>query len=343
MSYFCCVGDTNDKKIKSFYTFMGITAVLIWASNVYLLKSTLDITGSVFGIGLIYLFSAIVGLSCYAILKYDKIKNNDFSDFTKLNNDTIMIYVLFIINNIFSSLTFATSPQNDVLLQVIIISDLWTILINILLIKMLKYKIKNIHVLCLGILLGITGTIISCVGFDLKNVLFFDYIQDYSYCYIFAIISCLTWSFYCVYTKKHEKLINDDHIFISMFISGTIMTSISFASDSFSNCKHITLNFKFIGLMFYEVLIASCMAYYLWNIGYRHGNVKIISNFSILAPLLNVIFTSAFYRIDLMYNIIFGALFLVLSVVCCRRSISTPKNSLLQQYLLDDKINIQGL
>jgi drug/metabolite transporter (DMT)-like permease len=302
---------------RSYFTACGIIAIFLWAINIYFLKCTLDIYGYVAGIGFIYLFGGIFGLSIELV-------RNNFTLTFGIDSKFIFVSSLLLINFICSSLSFGTSPANEVLLQVIIISDLWVILINILLVRINHYTIKNKLIFGLGIILGITGIVIACVGFDLSNINFVKYFAEYWYCYLFAIATAISWSCYTAYVKKYGEKINDNHLFLTMFISGFLLIPFSFASNSFNNYGRIDPNFEAVGLMIYEIIISCYLSYYLWNIGYKHGSAKTLSNVAILAPLLNVIFTSALYGLNVMYNIIVGATLLVSSIACCRYSIESP-------------------
>lgn len=322
----------QSNKYKVAFTCCGMVTVLIWSSNIFMLKETLRIYGYVSGIALIYLFSGVLGMIIFTLRNnlFEKIKNKDYSDFTKVSKTSVLVCVLMIFNNIFSSLSFGTSPKGEVLLQVIIISELWPILVNILLIRILHYKIKNKILFGLGITSGIMGVIVACIGFDFKNINFTNYVTSYYYCYLFAIITAISWSFYTAYLKKYEPILKDDHIIISMLLSGLVMLPISFCNPNFNNYGNIQADIESIGLMIYEIVVACSLAYYLWNIGFKYGNTKAISNFSILAPLLNVIFTSIFYQINVMYNIICGAIMLIFAVICCKYGITSPNSQEIQ-------------
>ncbi len=341
----CQFINQNPAQLKKwFFTACGMVTILMWSSNIYLLKETLDIYGYVAGIGLIYLLSGVFGLLLYIYKTagFEKIKNKNYDgfiqSFTPLNKHTLVIYICLIANNIFSSLSFGTSPENEVLLQVIIISDMWTLLINILLILILHYKIRNAISFSAGIIIGIIGIVIACVGFNFNDINFVKYFTDYYYCYFFAIITALAWSYYSVYIKKYETMVNDDHIFISALVSGLIMIPCSFANSKFNNYGHIENSFRSVGLMMYETIIACSLAYYLWNVGFKYGNAKAISNFSILAPLLNICFTSAFYNLNVMYNIIFGSILLICAALFCKHGMSSPVGESLHQISMQNKI-----
>ena len=111
-----------------------------------------------------------------------------------------------------------------------------------------------------------------------------------------------------------------------MIISGSILTLISLSSNKLNNFDTMNSNFKNIGLLLYEIIIATCLPYYLWNVGYKYGNVKIISNFTLFVPMINIFTTSLFYKYNLLNNSMFASIILIFAIICCKKSI-TPKET----------------
>lgn len=276
------------------------------------------------GIGFIFLFSGIIGMIPLFIQKY--VCNQEDIEFTSLTKKSFLIMINFIVNNIASTLTYGLAPKGDVLLQVTVTSYLWVILLNIFLVTILKYKIKNRILFYSGIICGLLGIVIACVGFNFSNANFISYFPKYYYVYGLSILSAFTWAYYSTLLTKWAKSVNDDHVYISMIISGTIMILISVTDSAFNNYKHMSFDFVNCGLFLYEVLIATCLPYYLWNIAYKYGNVKIVSNFSILTPIINVITVSLLYGLNLLDGPIFGSILLIAAIVCCKNSVEEKKS-----------------
>lgn len=297
------------------FTSCGIIAVLLWCTNVYFIRLVSDNVGYFAGVGLIFLFSGILGLVIY-------LKQNNWK-FSELTREFMIVCGLFIANNISSSLTTVLSPGGDILLQVTIVSYLWVILLNIFLVTILGYNVIRLKIFYVGNILALLGIIISCTGFNFSKINFVRYFPKYFYCYILALISAFTWSYYSVYLKKWGKEIFEDHIYISMIISGTIMTLLSLASNKLNNFDDISYDFKNIGLFLYEIIIATCLPYYLWNVGYKFGNAKIISNFTLFVPIINIFSTSLFYGYDLFNDSMYGAIILIVAIACCKNSIES--------------------
>lgn len=304
---------------KTWYTSMGILALLFWSSNTYLYKMTIEKFGYFSGNCVMYCLAGLIGLTVHLTF---------IKQYTKLNYNTLWIYLLLNINNICISLAFAFAKIGSELLQITIINYLWTITTYVALIYFLNYKIKNKILFGSAILSAIFGICITCIGFN------FDYLKDFFlnvqnnwYCYLFALGVVFSWSFYSVYIKKYSNEIKDDHIYISFLISGLFFLMLSFVFPKYKNWKDLNIDHVSIFLLLYEALIAILLPYYLWNIGYKHGDELTISRFSLLSPILNISFTSLFYGLSPYINIFVGAILLTTSAYLCKVSTELDTNN----------------
>lgn len=302
-----------NKYKKEYSTLLAMATIVIWSCNSYPFRTMLHNIGTFSGMGWSYLISSIIGYTIHYLQRDTK--------HTKFNKASAMICAIFVTNMIFSSLMFGTSQVGDVLLQVTIINFLWVVLMNVFLVTMLKFKIKYKPTFYFGIILSVIGIVVACIGFNFSNINFTKYVVQYYYSYIFGIISAITWSLYSIFVKKYSEAVEDDHVFISMGITGIISLIISVCDPTFNNYGNIEYDFKNVGFFLYETIVVSYLAYYFWGTGSKNGNIKIISNFSLLAPVLSTTFTSLFYGLNLIGNVIYGSIILVVAIVCCKYSI----------------------
>lgn len=311
------------------YTICGILSILIWTTNVYPFRSMMNNFDSFATFAIIFGLGGIVGLITYNI--------NLTNKRTQFNYISTIVILLFVSSSIFSSLVFGASPIGDVLLQTIIINSLWTVLVNIGLVTFLNYQIKNHLLFYLGIMMAVIGVILSCVGFDLNRVNFIKYVAEYYYFYIYAIISCLSWALYSIFLKKHEDMFEDDHVFIGLTVTGGICAIIFLIKyDETKNIHHDT-NIMSVLCILYEIIIFSYLSHHFWNIGIKKGCVKIISHCSLLSPVLNVIFASVFYNLNIMNGELFGAIILVIAIFFCKYSITERQFD--NTFLFDEILN----
>lgn len=293
------------------YTLCGILTILIWCSNNYLFRQLTNNFGTFLGSGLSYILGGMIGYIIYYFTQ---------TEFTQINKTTCFVSSLFVINMIFCALAFSLPPTGDVLLQCTIINYFWTILSNIFLVLFLNYKIRFKFGFYFGVILSIVGIVVACVGFNLNQINFIKYFPKYYYCYIFAVISAVSWAYYTTYLKKYTSMVKNDHVFVLLIITGIICVLLSLCFEPIGTYNQIKFGLKEIGVFLYESIIVFCFSYYFWSVSSKNGDIKTLMNFSLLAPVLNIIFTSIFYNISLLGNVIYGSIILVIAVICCKYS-----------------------
>lgn len=307
---------------KLLYTIFGILAIFIWTTNAYPFRIMIKIFGSFLAFAIILGIGGLIGLITHNI--QTNIKRTIF------NKTSVLVVILFVCGVILSSLVFGTSPVGDVLLQTMIINCMWTVLVNICLVLLLNYKIKHKVTFYVGILMAIIGVILSCVGFDFNKINFIKYFPHYYPYYIYACLASISWTLYSVFLKKYENMFEDDHVYVGLIIAGLISLIIylcnHYHNDNRNDHIQIKINFLNIGCMIYEILIFSYLSHYFWNTGIKKGNIKVISNFSLLIPVLNVIFASLFFGLNVFNGELMGAFILIIAMLLCRYSIMENTN-----------------
>jgi drug/metabolite transporter (DMT)-like permease len=268
------------------------------------------------GNSIMYLISGTVGLFLHVTLT---------KKYTILNYNTFLIYSLLNINYVCLSLAFAFAKVGSELLQITIVDYLWTITTYLMLIYFLDYKIANRFLFVIAILCAFVGICITCIGFKFSYLSdFFVNLQNDWYAYLFALGVVFSWSLYSVFIKKYSEDVQDDHIYVSFIISGLFFLLLSFVFTKYDDWSNMEIGYVSILVMIYESLIATLLPYYLWNIGYKHGDELLISRFSLLSPILNVSFTSVFYGLSPYVNIFVGAFLLIVSAYLCKKSVEIP-------------------
>lgn len=312
---------------KYVYTAFGIIALLLWGTGTYCFKMAINYFGLFSGLAYIRTASGVCGMLIFilSIYKNGKIQ---YDKFTKLSKESTIVISLLVLNSISNGLFYAIPPPGEVLLQCAVVGYIWTLLLNILLVYSLNYKIISKLGFYFGLLFGLCGITIACVGFDFKTINFIKYFEQYYYCYFLAIVAAITWAYYSVYLAKFKQFVEKDHTFIGLLITGILLFAASVASPDLNNYQHTELTFKSLGFLIYTIIMASMVPYTLWNIGYSKGSSKVIANFSLLSPIINIVTTQLIYGLPLYLNIIIGAIILIIAMACCKYSIEKPENNI---------------
>ena len=237
-----------------------------------------------------------------------------------------LIYIILIINNISIPTSFGLANTNEIVMTTSILTNTWVIILNVLLVYWLGFTVKNYFLYLIGILIGLLGIVISVMGFSFSTRII-TLIPTYWYCYLLGIINSLTWSFYSLLLVSNKDTVSNYHPFICFIISGSISIGIASIIGEYKNYNQISFGNENIGVLLYSTLIINTLAYLFWNLAQKYGYPFAISNFSILSPILSIIFISLFYNINLINSNLFGSIFLFGCLGILKLVVSDDNNS----------------
>lgn len=257
---------------KNLATLIGLSAILLWASMVGLIKHITAAINPTMGITLIYSLSAILLLIIFKIPNF------------KLISKKYLIFgtLLFIAYELCFSFAIAYSQSPQQAIEVSIVNYLWPSLtvLAFVIFKELKFN----FIIILGLLISISGIIFIQTGngaFSLISIV--DNFHSNPLSYILAFAGAIIWALYCVLTKKMSNGQNPISIFficvaitlwLKLFITGeAVFPSIDFATSM-------------------SLLVASAaigLGYAAWNIGIIHGNITILVVASYFTPIISSI------------------------------------------------------
>lgn len=255
---------------KNLATLIGLSAILMWASMVGLIKRITATIGPDIGITLIYTFSAVLLLIIFRVPNFKLISKKYL----------ILGTALFIAYELCFSFAIAYSKTAQQAIEVSIVNYLWPSLtvLAFVVFKELKFN----FIIILGLLVSIVGIIFIQTGnsdFSLSSVVYNFHSNALSY--ILAFLGAVIWAFYCVLTKKMSNGQNPISIFficvaltlwIKLFITGqTTLPSLSLE------------NFISIGV----ASVSIGLGYAAWNIGIIHGNITMLVVASYFTPIIS--------------------------------------------------------
>lgn len=255
---------------KNLATLIGLSAILMWASMVGLVKHITAAIGPDIGITLIYSFSAVLLLIIFRIPNF------------KLISKTYLILgtALFIAYELCFSFAIAYSKTAQQAIEVSIVNYLWPSLtiLALVIFKELKFNFMII----LGLLISVTGIIFIQAGndgFNLNSIL--EHLHSNPLSYILAFIGAIIWAFYCVITKKMSNGQNPISIFF-MCVALTLWLKLFIAGHAtvptldLTTCASLVVASAAIGL-----------GYAAWNIGIIHGNITMLVVSSYFMPIIS--------------------------------------------------------
>lgn len=267
---------------KKLATLIGLSAIVMWASMVGLVKHISAAMNPAMGITLIYTFSALIVLLIFR-----------FPDLKRISKKYLLVATtLFIAYELCFSFAIAYSTTSQQAIEVSIVNYLWPSLtiLAFVIFRELKFNLLII----LGLLISISGIIYIQAGngaFSLRSVII--NLKDNPLSYVLALSGAIIWAFYCVVTRKMSQGQNP----ISIFFIGVAVTL--WLKLLLSN--QLTMPSFDLMLFCYLMLAAASvgLGYAAWNIGIIHGNITILVVASYFTPIISSILAKCLLNTEL--------------------------------------------
>lgn len=255
---------------KNLATMIGLSAIIMWASMVGLIKQISLAIGAHLGVTLIYSFSAILLLIVFRIPNFRSISKKYL----------ILSTFLFVAYELCFSFAIALSQNTQQAIEVSIVNYLWP---SLTILAFVIFRELKFHILIVvGFLLSISGIVFIQTGngaFSMTQVM--AHISSNPLSYLLAFMGAVIWAFYCVVTKKMSQGHNPVSIFF--VVMALILWGKLYMTDSlytppidFYTWVSILLAAGAIGL-----------GYAAWNIGMIHGNITILVIASYFTPIIS--------------------------------------------------------
>jgi drug/metabolite transporter (DMT)-like permease len=257
------------------YTFIGIAAILLWASLVALIRNVAEQFGAVGGAALVYTVASVM---LYFTIGIPKLRLLGWKN-------VVIAGGLFAIYEVFFSLALGFANDRHQTIEMALINYLWPSLTVILAVMTSNKKVSwliypSIMIAFFGVvwsLSGDTGISISQLSTN---------IATNPVAYTLALSGAFVWAMYCNVTKR---LANGQNGITLYFMFTTIALWVHYFSSeqpdivfSFDSAVSIAVAALFMG-----------GGYALWNIAIIGGNMVILATLSYFTPILSMLFSSA--------------------------------------------------
>ncbi|MBK0062341.1 MULTISPECIES: aromatic amino acid DMT transporter YddG [unclassified Acinetobacter] len=285
---------------KNLATLIGLSAIVMWASMVGLVKYISAILGPNMSITLIYTFSALIVL---AIFRFPNLKLIS-------KKYLIVATTLFIVYELCFSFAIAYSKTSQQAIEVSIVNYLWPSLtiLAFVIFKELKFNL----LILLGLFVSISGIIYIQTGndsFSAQSVV--TNLKDNPLSYVLALSGAIIWAFYCVVTRKMSNGQNP----ISIFFIGVALT----LWLKLGLTHQLVMPTFDLSLSLYLLLAASAvgLGYAAWNIGIIHGNITILVVASYFTPIISSVLAMFLLNTELPVTFWQGTILVTLGSFIC--------------------------
>ncbi len=279
---------TNISQSKA--TAIGFIAPLLWSSFTVLALSAGDIPPFEI-LSIAFITSSI--LSIFIQLAQG---HNPLSLFKNKKYLLIGVSGIFGFNSFFISGVKMGPPA-----EVFLMGSTWPILAIMLNSIILKEHLKLHHII--SCLMGFSGIVFIAMhsgfsGFDLANI------ESYS----FGLIAAIMWSVYSVLSKKYH-------------IPANMIGSFCSIAGVFSIILHFTIEqtVPLSSIQITKIIIIGiaplCLAYYAWNFGVKHGDMRTLTALAFLGSFLSMTWLIVFGFSPLTWEIILASFLIIGGVV----------------------------
>lgn len=286
-------------------TLLGVSALLLWATLVGLLRLSTVHFGPIYTVTYVYTLSAIILYLAYGL-----------PDFSKVSKKFLIISSVFFV--IFEmcyafSITLASTSEKSIELNIIF--NLWPTLI-IIFMAFLKEEKVNIMTI-LGVMISFSGVIL--INYH-EGLNIFDSIGKNPLSYFLILVASVLWAVYCIYTKKQSNGVNAVSLYFILTAIALWILTLSTQGFQFPLVSSwINYLVIFLNAVFFSA------GYLAWNIGIIKGNMSILVMLSYFAPIMSSVFSMLVLQSSLSQNFWIGSMIVTVGSLICWLSIRNSK------------------
>ncbi len=294
------------------HTFAGFMAVIFWSTSIPLSRSLTEKLGTFHTAGL----ACLIG-GALPVIYYLATHRSQFKSLMKFSprylwfcGTTFIIYII----SLYVAIGMAASRQQ--IIEVGLINYLWPTLILVFSIPILKNRASPW--LILGIIVSLSGIVLADASMnkgELSVQAFISNIRSNALPYIFALIAAITWSIYSNLASLYADLSNKLTLPFFLITSGIVL-------EILSVCFHekSTWDVRTSIEMAILTVFPCVLAYILWDMSMRKGNMILVTSFSYLTPLFSVIVTGIYLGVTLVTGVWIACALVITGAVICNFS-----------------------
>ena len=260
---------------RVFSTCIGLSAIVLWASIVALIKKSALLLGAELAILLIYSLSAVLLVILFGLPKFKKIPIRFLCVTT----------FLFVAYEFCLSYAIGLTSTERQAIEVSILNYLWPTFTIIALIMADEFQFK--WSIFFGIILSFLGVAyiqFGSTGFELASLI--ANLLANPWVYILALLGAIIWAIYCVVTRRYKIQENPIAFYFLMI---AVLMWIKFFSFGGSLVTLQRLDWN-SGVYVFLAAFTLGLGYAAWNIGIVKGNISLLIACSYFTPILSSVF-----------------------------------------------------
>ncbi len=287
----------------------GLVAILLWSTTIAFSRSLTEQLGTFTAAALIYTIAGVTGLI------YTGLRPGSLSRLRRLPIPYLLgcggLFVAYIAALYLAIGTSATRTQ---VLVVGLINYLWPGLSLVFSIPILGHRARPL--LPLGILLAFAGVWLSTINGNSLSILSMLQGQPNLLPYGLALFAAVCWGLYSNLSRRWAGDNDSGAVPLFLFASGLLLGIFRLFNPE---AAHWSLPVTFE--LAYMAVFPGMLAYVLWDIAVRKGEIILVASLSYLTPLLSTLFSTLVLNVQPGLNLWLGAILVIGGAILCKISI----------------------
>ena len=282
------------------FTLAGLGAILIWSTSIALVRSISEQVGPLAGAAAVHLTGGIFSLALF--LSRSK---GSLLPLRQLSPKYLIgCGVLFVLYMLALFIAVGMAANRHQVLEIGLLNYLWpalTILFSLLLLRK-----RGTFILIPGTLLALSGVfLVLTQGQPVSPASIIDNVGQNPTAYALGFMAAFSWGLYSILTRRWGT--PDAKGAVELFILVTGLVFLLFfwlIGESRVWTWRAGFEATFMGL-------ATALAYILWDLAMRKGDIVFVAACSYFTPLLSTLLSCLYLRVTAGVNLWFGCLLIV--------------------------------
>jgi drug/metabolite transporter (DMT)-like permease len=292
------------------YSIFGLVAILLWSTTIAFSRTLTEQLGTLTAAFWIYSLAGVFGLAVTALQPGQSVGK-------MLRLPRLYLWgcgALFVIYIAALYLAVGSASNRTQVIAVGLLNYLWPGLSLVFSIPILKRKASPW--LIAGIALALAGVWLA--SSDGSNSSLQSFISEGSLPpYGLALLAAVSWGLYSNLSRRWGGEDEGGAVPLFLLASGLLLGVLRMASP-----ETTTWSARSLLELSYMALLPGMLAYVLWDVAVRKGNLVLVASLSYLTPLLSTMFSIVVLGVKAGPSLWAGALLVVVGALICKKSIT---------------------
>lgn len=293
-------------------TLLGLIAILLWSTTIAFSRSLTEQLGTLTAAMLIYLLAGMIGII------FTVSRAGGLAQVRQLPRLYLVgCGALFVIYMVALYLAVGLASSRVQVLVVGLINYLWPGLSLVFSIPLLHQKARP--ALILGILLALAG--VGLATTSANDVSWQALISEKISLlpYVLALVAAVSWGLYSNLSRRWAAGNDSGAVPFFLLASGLVLTALRLLNVETSHWSVLT------GIeLVYMSIFPGMLAYILWDIAVRKGEIVLVASLSYMTPLLSTLFSALVLNVKPGAALWLGAGLVIAGAVLCKWSVYEP-------------------